>query len=229
MSDARSDAPEKRFREMTDFTNMTKKQLLALETVQLIKGRHEMTKDELVARLTAATQPVETQPVVSKITPHVVPAPTLDDDKLAEIGVQIIDQAQKKVKAWVNKSGNIPWRKKHYMVDETVFADRVATGEVGKAPNQVQLILRGMIEMGFTTADRSRIGKDIIDALKQAGKLNTTIPSASLFAYYRKVMEGLGVVHVTGSMIAAAKGYDPTVGGADVDGNSDDGDEEGEE
>lgn len=221
MSDARSDAPEKRFREMTDFTNMTKKQLLALETVQLIKGRHEMTKDELVARLTAATQPTEAQPVVSKIIPHVAPT-TLSDDKLAEIGVQIVNQAEKKVKAWVNKSGNIPWRKKPYMIDEETFTDRVATGEVAKAPNQVQLILRGMIEMGFTSPDRARIGKDIIDALKQAGKLNTTIPSASLFAYYRRAMEELGVVHCTSMMVAVANGYDPTVGG-DID------QEEGEE
>ena len=205
---------------MTDFTNMTKKQLLALETAQLIKGRHEMTKDELVARLTAAFQ------IVDEVLED--PKAHISDDQLAEIGVQIVDQAQKKVKAWVNKSGNIPWRKKPYMIDEETFTDRVATGEVAKAPNQVQLILRGMIEMGFTSPDRARIGKDIIDALKQAGKLNTTIPSASLFAYYRRAMEELGVVHCTSMMVAVANGYDPTVGGADVDGNSDDG-EEGEE
>lgn len=201
---------------MTDFTNMTKKQLLALETVQLIKGRHEMTKDELVARLTAAT---ETTAEIAASNPDIQ---IVDDAKLAEIGVQIIDQAQAKVKAWVNKSGNIPWRKKPYMIDEETFTDRVATGEVSKAPNQVQLILRGMIEMGFTSPDRARIGKDIIDALKQAGKLNTTIPSASLFAYYRRAMEELGVVHCTSMMIAVANGYDPTVGG-DID------EEEGEE
>lgn len=220
MSDARSDAPEKRFREMTDFNTMTKKQLLALETVQLIKGRHEMTKDELVARLTAATQ---TTAEIAAANPDIqiiddAGLGKLDDDKLAEIGVQIIDQAEKKVKAWVNKSGNIPWRKKHYMVDEHIFAAAVEAGDVAKAPNQVQLILRGMIEMEFTDPARSRIGKDIIDALKQAGKLNTTIPSASLFAYYRRVMEELGVVHVTGTMIAVANGYDPTMGEIEEEG-----------
>lgn len=215
---------------MTDFNNfsvMNKKELLALAGEMQIKGRHEMTKDQLVESLIERTvalygDKADVQRVASKITPHYAPT-QIDDDKLAEIGVQIIDQAQKKVKAWVNKSGNVPWRKKPYMIDEYIFAAAVEAGDVAKAPNQVQLILRGMIEMGFTDPARARIGKDIIDALKQAGKLNTTIPSASLFAYYRRAMEELGVVHCNSMMVAVANGYDPTVGGADVD------EEEGEE
>ena len=206
---------------MTDFANMSKKQLLAHEIAKDIKGRHEMTKDQLVAALEAKQSELYGDGDIQAEYEQTM-TETLSDDKLAEIGVQIVDQAQKKVKAWVNKSGNIPWRKKPYMIDEETFTDRVATGEVAKAPNQVQLILRGMIEMGFTSPDRARIGKDIIDALKQAGKLNTTIPSASLFAYYRRAMEELGVVHCTSMMIAVANGYDPTVGG-DID------EEEGEE
>lgn len=168
---------------MTDFTQMTKKELLDLDAAKMIKGRHEMTKAQIIAVLENQVDATEAEQAMAE---SVV-------DAVRETGVDMPAPAKK---VWVNKSGNVPWRRKHYALDVEVYAQAQAAGTIDQAPNQVRLILKGMAELNLTSPGRSRIGKDIIDALKQESKLNTTIPSASLFAYYRRAMEELGVVHV---------------------------------
>lgn len=155
---------------MTDFEQMSKKQLLALDAAKTIKGRHEMTKDQLVIALTATdladqddqAAPVDPTPTVPALTPR-------------------------------RSSGNVPYKHKYYYLDVETY--RSLADEVAKAPNQVQLILKTMLQCEFVGYDNAAIGKTIVDAGKKAGILRTTIVSAQLFAYYRRRLEQLGVVH----------------------------------
>lgn len=96
-----------------------------------------------------------------------------------------------------NLSGNQPFRYKFYFIapefaDETKWTAEYKIA-LDAAPNQVRLILRSMRESGYTSAESAKIGKEIVDNAKGAGLLHTKIESAVLFAYYRKLMEGLGL------------------------------------
>ena len=195
-----------------DITMMSKKELLALDEAKHIKGRHEMTKVDLLVAIEKYREDAANA-IAGEMEDQM---PTETVDAVREIGVDMPAPAKK---VWVNKSGNIPWRRKHYALDMDVYESAQAAGTVDQAPNQVRLILKGMAELKLTSPGRSRIGKDIIDALKQEGKLNTTIPSASLFAYYRRAMEELGVVHVKNPDVEAFNEATAAI----------DGEEEGEE
>ena len=50
-----------------------------------------------------------------------------------------------------------------------------------------------MENLGITDEDSAMIGKDIVDEAKNAGFISTSIPSANLFAYYRRELERFGV------------------------------------
>ena len=177
---------------MTDFTNMSKKQLLALDAAKAIKGRHEMTKDQLVIALTAtdlADQDDQAAPVDPTPTVKLdweLQHPAIDDGE---------DDADAPVPALTPRrsSGNVPYKHKYYYLDVETY--RSLADEVAKAPNQVQLILKTMLQCEFVGYDNAEIGKTIVDAGKKAGILRTTIGSAQLFAYYRRRLEQLGVVH----------------------------------
>ena len=96
------------------------------------------------------------------------------------------DKEGKVIRLGKNLSGNQPFAKKTYEV--TAEAPEIA---VRAAPNQVQLILKYMKD----TSARGT-GAEIVEGAISAGYLRTKIEPAVLFAYYRKLLEKLGVEHV---------------------------------
>jgi hypothetical protein len=92
----------------------------------------------------------------------------------------------KVIRAGKNLSGNRPFTVKLYaMVDEPTQLAVLA------APLQVQLMVKHMIK------DRTpRTGKQIIEDMIAANELRTKIDPPVLFAYYRRLLEKLGVQHV---------------------------------
>lgn len=105
-------------------------------------------------------------------------------DALAEA----VTKAQKVSNRKGNRSGNVPWRRKFYFVPEDV----VNHPDFAKAPNQVQLMLKSAIEAGITSTENAVQGIGIAQSAIDAG-MATKIAPATLFAYYRKRMETLGL------------------------------------
>lgn len=92
-----------------------------------------------------------------------------------------------------NLSGNQPFRRKpyYYDLDQKKAPDYDAA--FNKAPMQVRLMLRYMEEQGITTPDDAMIGAEVAGGAINSGKLQSKIDPAALFAYYRRVMETLGL------------------------------------
>lgn len=99
----------------------------------------------------------------------------------------------KVVRTGRNLSGNQPFRAKHYFYD----LDAKSTPDYDKAfnaaPMQVRLMMRHMEEEGITTPDDATRGGEIAGGAINSGKLQSKIDPAALFAYYRRVMETLGL------------------------------------
>ena len=85
-----------------------------------------------------------------------------------------------------NLSGNTPFRRKIYTVTSLASEEAIKA-----APMQVQLILKYMTESKIRGT-----GAEIVSGAIAHGKLATKIESAVLFAYYRRLLERLGVEHV---------------------------------
>lgn len=107
------------------------------------------------------------------------------------------DEFGKVIRQGRNLSGNLPFRYKYYYLAPFAANEAAWTAEykiaLDAAPNQVKLILRAMREAGINSAENAAIGKEIVDTAKANNLLVTKIESAVLFAYYRKLMEGLGL------------------------------------
>ena len=103
------------------------------------------------------------------------------------------DDSGKVKRAGKNLSGNQPFRAKLYFYDldfkDTPDYDKAFNA----APMQVRLIMRYMEENGLTTADDAERGAEIAGGAINSGLLKSKIDPAALFAYYRRVMERLGL------------------------------------
>ena len=189
---------------MTDLnlSAMTKKELLAMAGEYNVVGRHDMTKDQLIraildnAMVTASEQTAaqQTADEVEEVEEAVAPA-----DELNELPVRpaIVEEQPKPKTVRVNKSGNVPYKQKPYFLDIEAYEsdDEKFQVALAKAPNQVRLILKCMAEQNIVDYDSAMIGREIVDLAKKMGYLNTTIPSANLFAYYRRELEKFGVTY----------------------------------
>lgn len=92
-----------------------------------------------------------------------------------------------------NLSGNQPFRAKHYYYDLEAKASPDYDKAFNAAPMQVRLIMKHMEDEGITTSDDAMRGGEIAGAAINSGKLQSKIDPAALFAYYRRVMETLGL------------------------------------
>lgn len=92
-----------------------------------------------------------------------------------------------------NLSGNQPFRAKLYYFDLEAKTTEGYDKAFGAAPNQVRLIMKHMEEAGITTPEDAMRGGEICGEAIAQGKLVTKIEPAPLFAYYRRVMETLGL------------------------------------
>lgn len=92
-----------------------------------------------------------------------------------------------------NLSGNMPFQAKLYFYD-LEFAKGVEYDlAYNAAPMQVRLILKYMRETGITTADDAERGGEIAGGAINSKYLDSKIDPPALFAYYRRVMERLGL------------------------------------
>ena len=97
------------------------------------------------------------------------------------------DEAGKVIRAGKNLSGNRPFAPKYYQLG--ALPPQIALIAL---PNQVQLILKWMAD--HPTPAR---GGEIIEAMIAAGAIRTKIDPPVLFAYYRRLMEKVGMTEVT--------------------------------
>lgn len=173
---------------MSNLIEMTKKQLLELAKDNEIVGRHDMTKEQLIValELVDAEQRGEEEGEDGNEEYEGDVAGAGDDDSLAA-------EVEKEIKTGKRlvKNTNLPWKRKFYYLDQLTYEIRME--EVRKAPTQVQLILKSMLEEGTVDEESSEMGVTICSAAIANG-LKTKIEPHVLFAYYRKDMEELGLV-----------------------------------
>lgn len=103
------------------------------------------------------------------------------------------DEAGKVKRAGKNLSGNQPFRAKLYYYDLDVKETADYEKAFNAAPMQVRLIMRYMEENGISTPDDAERGSEIAGGAINSGLLKSKIDPAALFAYYRRVMERLGL------------------------------------
>lgn len=144
---------------------MSKTDLLARAKALNIVGRHEMSKEDLETAV-RQREMIEANKQAAK-------------SDVAKTGKKLV------------KNTNIPWKRKYYFVDVRKY--ELNGPSVAKAPSQVQLILKSMIENGMIDVENTAMGVDIVSAAIRGG-LKTKIEPHVLFAYYRKDMEKLGLV-----------------------------------
>lgn len=99
----------------------------------------------------------------------------------------------KVVRTGKNLSGNQPFKAKLYYYDLEVKSTADYAKAFAAAPNQVRLMMQHMEEEGITTPDDAMRGGEIAGSAINSGKLASKIEPAALFAYYRRVMETLGL------------------------------------
>lgn len=177
---------------------MTKKELLAVAKDLGIKGRHEMSAAELQAAVDAAAPMEAAMDVELDADQQALDDAVANLDQAAAEALLDFDPLQdalpvRKSKKGQNLSGNVPFKVKPYFLDLRVYDPE--SDEHKKAPNQVRLILKTMADKGITSPADALRGETIVKLAKK-GLLRSEIPSASLFAYYRRKLEQLGVVYV---------------------------------
>lgn len=103
------------------------------------------------------------------------------------------DEVGKVLRKGRNLSGNQPFARKYYYYD---LDQKKAEGyEIAfqALPGQVRLLLKYMEAEGITTSQDAVIGADICGGAINSGALQSKIDPAALFAYYRRVMETVGL------------------------------------
>lgn len=162
----------------------TKKELLNIAKTLGIAGRWDMTKDELAEAVDHATPPNgedTSKEAISK-------------DKVVELkrrtpSMNERDDEGRVVRLGRNLSGNVPYRRKFYFLDTSKVNDEA----LDAAPNQVKLIIKAMHNLGITSPEAAAQGGPIVERAIESGYLQTKIAPAALFAYYRRLLEALGV------------------------------------
>lgn len=182
----------------------TKSELLAVAKTLEIAGRHEMTKEQLETAIANAqpVQVVEEAPVVDETT--LITENTDTKAKVKEVvrrypSLRERDQNGRVVRAGRNLSGNQPFKRKYYYLsavaaDQSTWTVDYATA-FNAAPKQVRDILTFMAREGITEFSKAKTGPTIGDLAKASGILVSKINSDALFAYYRRAMEVLGLIH----------------------------------
>ena len=99
----------------------------------------------------------------------------------------------KVVRSGVNLSGNIPYLVKRYFIDPEVVNSTDWELAMKSCPKQVRAIVQTMVELDVDSEMNAKRGGDIVSTAKFHGFLTTKIGDRELFAYYRRVLETVGV------------------------------------
>lgn len=161
----------------------TLKELKTTAAELKIEGRSKMNQAELAAAIAEAQASAD--PVMA------VPVESVKTIK-RKVSTNRRDETGAVIRKGRNLSGNTPWKAKHYYYDASL-TDPAA---LEAAPNQVKLILKYMQSAEITESSSALRGFHIVEGAKRAGVLSSRIPSANLFAYYRRLMEALGLIYV---------------------------------
>lgn len=154
---------------------MTKVDLLARAKELGIKGRHEMSKQDLE---TAVHQREQIEAV---------------SQRQAEMAKELKAESRPIVRRR-GSNLNTPWQRKFYYISQTAYDQAKTDGRVSKAPMQVQLLLKFMVERGIVESRQAQQGSSIASVAVSTGFVKTKIEPHVLFAYYRSTMERLGLV-----------------------------------
>lgn len=160
-----------------------------------IVGRDKMKREELEAAIIAAEAPAPEAGILETIESEAVvedAAAVVKEVKRRKASSRERDEGGKVVRKGRNLSGNQPFRGKPYFYDLDV-AEEIGEAAYNAAPMQVRLILKYMREEGITTVDDAMRGGEIAGGAINGGYLQSKIEPAALFAYYRRLMERLGV------------------------------------
>lgn len=181
---------------MTNLNELNKKELLAKAGELSITGRHDMNRSQLIEAISMVTK---AEAVVAGATQaEVIEArEALVELKRRRPSANERDDEGRVLRRGKNLSMNVPFRRKFYFLDPA-YADEKNWSDgyrqaVEAAPNQVKLILKFMRTYHITDVDTSEQGVTIVSLAIEAGMISTKIPPANLFAYYRRILEALGV------------------------------------
>lgn len=103
------------------------------------------------------------------------------------------DETGKVARKGRNLSGNQPFARKYYYYDLDAKKKEGYDVAFQALPGQVRLLLKYMESQGISTPDDAMIGADICGGAIHSGFLQSKIDPAALFAYYRRVMETVGL------------------------------------
>lgn len=185
---------------MTNISEMSKRELLNKAKTLNISGRHEMTVDELRGRLAHE---------LALSGKGGVNADAVKAVKTRRPSSRQRDDEGKVIREGKNLSGNTPFQPKYYYLDKRYASEDkwpAAYREAeAAAPMQVRLILKHMRMARLTVENAAQTGGEIVSGATAKKVLKTKIPPENLFAYYRRVLETLGVIH--------AEGFDGEEGG----------------
>lgn len=140
----------------------------------------ELTEEEGTALLDAAGENADLAEIVKDVKKRKVSSAERGEDG-------------KVLRTGKNLSGNQPFKAKLYYYDLDVKKTADYEKAFKAAPNQVRLMMSYMEEEGITTADDAMRGGEICGGAINSDKLASKIEPAALFAYYRRVMETLGL------------------------------------
>jgi hypothetical protein len=174
---------------------MTKKELLARATELGIVGRHDMNVTQLQEAIAAVTK---AETAISGDQSVVEAREALIELKRRTPSTNERDETGRVVRRGRNLSMNTPFRPKFYYLDPA-YSDEDTWSEgyreaVNAAPGQVRLILKSMRVRGVTSSETAEQGRTIVQSAIEGGFLSTKIPPANLYAFYRRLLKGLGVV-----------------------------------
>lgn len=173
----------------------TRKQHPAIKSVS--STNHETTEIAKAPRKSRAKK-VEEAPVETGVLEHIEEMVT---DKVTEVkevkrrkpSARERGADGKVLRKGRNLSGNQPFQGKNYYYDLEVAEGEEYDKAFQAAPMQVRLILKYMAEEGITTPDDAVRGGEIAGGAIKQGYLQSKIDPPALFAYYRRVMERLGL------------------------------------
>lgn len=155
-----------------------------------------ITEDEANALLDAAAEQKDTTDLKAIVK----------DAKKRKISPRERDEAGKVLRKGRNLSGNQPFQAKYYYYDLDFAKGAEYELAFQAAPGQVRLLLKYMKDEGITTPDDAERGGMICGAAINKGYLQSKIDPPALFAYYRRVMERLGLVLASSAGIDGEEG-----------------------
>lgn len=203
----------------------TKQELLTEAKSLGVRGRHDMSRDELEAAVTRASinlsddhelmletadmdgehddESADDESAAEALQAAAERAASLDPEVTKDKKRRYPSEAKRDpvtrrvVRKGVRFNLNVPFREKLYYLPSHYEGLDQFQVTLAAAPPQVRAIAATMLA-SFGDRDSAARGKDVVAEAKRSGRLTSKIADDMLFAYYRRVLETVGVVHWDG-------------------------------